>query len=175
MRKYQLENKVFLRTAFLNEDQCLPPWKKKKSGHVPEWKHDLNPNLFAKKAPSYVASLSLGCSNFLCYFWRPPSDLWTFLCLVLIPVKSNKQVLKSPYISFCSVEVCFQVKPSSKLLPFICLPQRLPDAAGQLCPMCSCRHALQRGKWHISNSSDDNGTSSNNTLIVANRNSQSLW
>lgn len=72
MREYPLENNVFLRTAFLNEDHSLPPSpptqkkkKKKESGYAPEWKHDLNPNLFARKAPaSNAASLSLECSKF---------------------------------------------------------------------------------------------------------------
>jgi len=49
-------------------------------------------------------------------------------------VKSTKQVVRSPYISFGSAEVSFQAKPSSKLLAFICLPQRLSEAASQLCP-----------------------------------------
>lgn len=51
-------------------------------------------------------------------------------------------MLKTLYISFGSVEVCFQTKFISKLLPFIYLPQRLSDAVSQLCPICSCRHTL---------------------------------
>lgn len=92
--------------------------------------HYLNPSLLAKKAP--VASLCLGCSKLQHYFWRPPSELWTFSCLISISENSNKQEVKSPCVSFGSVAVCFQAKPSSSILTFLCFPQRLSGSSSSL-------------------------------------------